>query len=201
MTAIAAWYDHETRSGAMGWDDVAWLGDTCVRSQPKAIRLGDALVGISGSTVYLRPLRAQGPLLRSTMAQELHGDRVQKWTESLIDSVHEWARTRGHGHVGSDGVWVIDVSLLVLTPAGIWEAGPSGDVARLVEPYAAMGSGHAVALGALAVLQDTCPNRKPRWYVKSALEAALRHSNAVGAFSTVETVPMDLGLTESAASG
>ena len=182
MTVIAAYYDKATRTGAIGWDDSGWLGEVCVRNPGKAVRLGLAIIGLAGHRFFRRAVESYAPLTPALDAQE--------WCEGLADHVAEWARHRGHGkvHEGS-GIWNCDCWLLVLTPDGIWNVSPGGDATIIMEPYAAIGSGQPIALGALAALSMTCPGEDPPFYVERALKVCVRHGDGVGGGYSLESSP------------
>ncbi len=99
--------------------------------------LGDAVVGWIGSPLW-------GSFVRAWNDELSDLESVERFAEAWWD----WARLRGHGAMHGL-TYVIDGFFLIGTPSGgLFEVTSDAAVCRHTE-YAAIGSGGAVALGAL----------------------------------------------------
>lgn len=151
--------------------DTALTGRVQTFGETKLVRVGDAAVGWVGSPRW--------------------GAFVRGWTEPLRDrlSVEAFAtaflafvKDHGFSEENSDG------SFLIGTVDGLWEVTGLGGVCD-GSPYSAIGSGDAIALGALyvgdAVLNSLKGEAEIRKYsivgvVMAAVEAAIHHHPACG---------------------
>lgn len=206
MTVIAAYYDEHRGECWMGADTVSWVDGLTVRSQPKVDVKGYALVGVCGLSVTHRALRTFGPLGPLGLAQcgwparrasgepvSLTGDlHAQMYAEALSSHWLEWMRERGHEQTSDKGLRSVPGQMLLGTPWGLWRIGGAGDVVRVVEPYAAIGAGCLVAMGALHACHITGVSRHTA--VGLAVQAAALHDDQCGGgcevWSTDATKPI-----------
>lgn len=121
--------------------------------------------------------REQGDIVGWT-GSPLWGYVVRTWSKPLKDratieafALHwfEWARLRQHGDMVG-GTYLLDGHYLIGTPSGdLFEISGDGSVCEHME-YMAIGSGEAVAMGAMFARKD----------IYGAVEAALHHDPGCG---------------------
>lgn len=170
MTIVAAYIDANGDT-AIGCDTSC--EDSTIRFdiKTKLVRVGDAVVGSSGSPLwrrflqeYRRPLTEFGDVL------------------SLADAWLDFANGRKHGQLVGDMRYQ-GGQLLVALP-GLLVAIESDGAALVLDcNYAAIGSGQSVAMGALAVLEGNA-----RDVVEQAIRVAMLHAPGCGGRAVVEIV-------------
>jgi hypothetical protein len=165
-------------AGTAGWD-------LTIRRDPKVFLAGDALVGFTSSF-------RMGQLLRyglGTLARNPNVDPYEHVVTAVANEVRSlfdaggFSRRKEESEVG--GVFLLGYAGRLFTidqDYGVGEA---------LEPYAAVGSGAQVALGALNVLswQDNLPPRQKLIY---ALNVAERHNASVRGPFTVLSLAKSL---------
>jgi len=171
MTVIAAVVEGDR--AYMAADRLVAWGMVCANGKAKICRMGSALVGLSGGTLYWAHLRHAAVLFepRDGLTEAL----VEDWLQGLVDGLRAWAEARGHG--ATEGrAKVHDTYGLVATPVGLWEFSCDGSYTRVPASGWAQGCGAELALGALYATRG----RPPAERVRIACEAAVAHSTGCG---------------------
>ena len=184
VTIIAAALDPAHRRAVIA-SDSAGSGWTQAVYGSKFVRLRDDLVvGISGTYLLLRWLREGGAaeVLRAAGAPD---------PDRLWAAWRTWAKAQGCGHTDTDGNHSVPGTLLVATPTALYTAQSDGAVLQPSEPYAAVGSGDAVALGALAVARTMGLDAGAA--ATLAVHAAIRHVPTCAGQVHVQGVEEQLG--------
>lgn len=126
----------------------------------KVFRHGSAVFGMSGWLPMCGLIRYGLPL-------EEPGSDVDAWAHEIACRISELRKTSADGNAST---------MLLAWRSHLWELDDCQ--AFPIEHYAAVGSGRAVALGALDVLVDIEPD--PVRCVQRAVEAACRHIVSCG---------------------
>ncbi len=156
MTVIAACLDAHGRV-AIACDTGVHFR-TIYHAPTKLTRVGDSVIGASGSALWTRFLAEEA-------------DAGWSLTE-LADQWLAWARERGHGAV-EGRVWSISGELLVAHPGGVALIDGTGQVHEPTEGYVAIGAGQEAANGALwLAMQSGMP---ASFAVEMAVRAAVHH--------------------------
>lgn len=169
-------------------DGRAWMAadsrtswGSCYRDDAdKLYRLGAAVVGLAGHSLYNRAMGTAPPLHAGASA-----DETAEWCGRLVDHLIDYGRGRGHGEQ-VQGASVQTLTLLVATPAGLWEVGGDGSVLRVACGYTAIGSGGAEARGVLVALRH---GDEPAERLFAALEASIALDSSCGGAIRLETLP------------
>lgn len=147
MTVIAAAYDSETRQGCMVADSLSTDGLSIQRRTSPKIQTFDAedgrwLLGLTGQPLLLRGMVPLEPVMLP-----------QDWLWRLIRDLRARAKDDGHHGEPENGITTYEVSLMLLTPAGLWVADAASDVRQVqacgTVAYDAIGAGTQFALGAM----------------------------------------------------
>ena len=172
MTVIAAATDGEV--AAIGSDShgtiVGWLTSDY---GPKVIHVFDKVaIGFSGSYTVERWIRRYfGPAMRKReRLWETDPDAFHEAVEDAWDGWRAWSADRGEWNTAKE------CDCIVAAPGIILKLESNGGVLRPGEPYSAIGTGTAVAVGAMAVLPDVPPMDA----VSLAVSAAIRHATGCG---------------------
>lgn len=191
MTVIAAVIDLKTNRGAIASDRLVTRGYLEQEGPPKVIRLGAALVGFTGASLFRTYFRSAAPLVEP--AGGLSFDAVESWVYDLAEGGRQWAEGRSHGaNEGRDRLH--NTSALVLTSVGLWFIGPDWNVEQIPSGAYAIGSGDETAQGVLWVTDPTrfpsAPGAAdPSVRVRAACEAACDLVRGCGGTVDVFTVP------------
>lgn len=184
MTIIAAALDPVHRRAVIA-SDSAGSGWTQSVYGSKLVRLRDDLVvGISGTYLLLRWLREGGAVeaVRGPGAPDI--DRL--WA-----AWRTWAKAQGCGHTDTEGDHRVPGTLLVATPTALFTAQSDGAVLQPSVPYAAVGSGEGVALGALATARTLGLDAGAA--ATLAVHAAIQHVPTCAGQVHVQSVEEQLG--------
>ena len=173
MTIIAAYIDR-TGHTAIGCDTMAMGGGHCTYVSSKLHRIGAAVVGCSGSNLWRRFLTEDPPALDDP------ADLME-----FADGWTEWATERGHGEQ-VDGQLYQNGGFLVAFPGRLIEVCADGALHESTLRYAAMGSGQAIAVGALAIASEAWPTARD--VLVRAIQAVMLHSPECGGDIIVEDV-------------
>jgi 20S proteasome alpha/beta subunit len=183
MTIIAAVIDG--RSAVIACDSLGSNGWSKSVYGSKLVRLrNDLVVGISGSYLLARWLREGG-------AEEALREPGAAALDKLWAAWRVWAKAQGCGHTDPSGDHNIPATVLAAMPGQLFELQSDGSVLRAAFPYAAVGSGASVALGALAAARLA---RLDVWAsAPLAVHAAIRHVPSCGGDVHVQCVnPMEV---------
>lgn len=162
---------------------VSW-GSTHDNGEPKIRRMGGALVGFSGASLYHRALRKAPELV--VPASGLTVDLVEDWLDDLMDHQHNWAASRGHGAVeGREKA--LNSYMLVATSVGLWSTSCDGSWVRHTRGEWATGSGDCIALGSMYTSRSM-PLR-PEERVRVACSAAVALDSGCGGTIDVLSIP------------
>jgi len=173
VTIVAAYVDPTGRT-AIGSDSQAVQGDYKIEVAHKLVRRGAAVIGLAGAALWRRFLEEDAP--------EMTGpDDIGR----LSDAWMEWADLRGHGET-LDGQRLQNGTLLVAFPGRLMTIDPDGAVTESRHHYAAIGTGHGVALGVLAMSSTT--DVLAEMAVGAALRVACMHVVGCGGPLHVEVV-------------
>lgn len=148
MTVIAAYW--KENSASIGGDCGAYDVDSDLLQKsriPKVWTSQNALVGVAGTQRAIN------------VAQKIY-----------VDDPYALARQMQVAEIR--GEWVA----LMVRKDGIYELDSDGSVFHFTEPYSAIGSGQAVALGALAAVNLVTPDIPTSTAVNIALEASGLHT-------------------------
>lgn len=175
MTTIAAFIDAD--------GNAAIAGDTCANhggwlscSEPKIRRVGDVLLGWSGTLSMARYFRD---------VQEIEPTRAG--LENLVDEWIAWLKERGHGKVDDNGTWDVPLMVLAVADGQIWSLDATGLVMALQGNYWAIGSGGPTALGAMWVFKNVGSARAP-YAARKAVGVAALHDPYTNDEIVVETL-------------
>ena len=172
ITVIAAFVDHDGRSAIAS--DTGYSTEVLQEVVAgKIVRVGAALVGLSGTALWARFLRGAEPVHEPSDV------------ELLADAWIAWAKARGHGSVENRD-FLINGRFVVLLRGRIYSVGPDGDVIEH-ERYTAAGAGCDVAMGVLYALSHRHPETPAEVAVTLAVEAAMAHAH--GCFGRVVLYP------------
>lgn len=158
VTVIAAYIDPAGNT-AIGCD-TGHAGSVLSEVPTKIARVGNALVGVSGASLWFRYCREAEPITGAP------GD-----VERFADGWLAWAKARGHGAM-EGREHLVSGEFIVLLGQCVYRVGPDGSVHEH-DRYVAGGSGCDVAMGALHV---AAAFRAPAHIaVEHAVSAALAH--------------------------
>lgn len=175
MTIVAAYIDRHGRT-AIGCDTQC-QGYTKMQLATKLARVGGAVVGSSGSSVWDRFLRESAPRIDNP------GD-----VPAFADALVAWARERGHGDVDGQ-LWSAPVCALIALPGYLAEVTGDGGIVEPIreEPYLAIGGGEGVARGAL-YYAHRIGGFDAEEVVAAVVDAAIRHAIGCGGQPVVQVV-------------
>jgi len=177
VTVLVALVDNGV--GYLAADSRISFNDLYVDGAKKIHRLGKALVGFCGDTAFEGALNGFRPLTARTS--------VDAWCRELAADVRRQAVADGHGCAEADGVSYIDAAMLVVTNSSITYINGAGAVDAIPAHGFSIGSGGAVALGALTVMTDN-GGTDIRRCLEVAVDVAKRHISSCGGTTVVETV-------------
>ena len=167
----------------MGADSAGVSGDSLtVRADPKVFHKGNMLIGFSTSF-------RMGQLLRFSLEIPAHPeglDSLEYMTVSFINAVRETLKDGGYTTIlnneESAGLFLVAYKSEIFRICSDFQVGVASD------PFAAIGSGAQVALGAMH-MANTDVDRDPEGTILRALRAAERFSSAVRGPFLLETLP------------
>lgn len=163
----------------IGADSAGVIGWTVERrADEKVFRRGAFLFGIAGSF-------RMGNVLRWSFDAPDQGDvgDEQYIHTAWLDALREAMKARGYAKQENNVESLGGGSFLVAYHGRLYEVDCDYQIGRTLDGYHAVGSGAAVALGALAVMRG-----HPRRRVLAALEAAEKHNIGVrGPFVTLRS--------------
>ncbi len=142
MTIIAGYLDANGRISVAC--DTEWSnGYLRCREATKLFRTGAAVLGFSGASAV--QWRSAPP--------PLDNEDGRTYAARLGLGWHDWAVERRHGRQDQDGTFTVEATMLVAHAGWLGVVGSDGSVTGVVadEPYIAIGSGSAVAMGALYI--------------------------------------------------
>ena len=148
MTVIAAYWTE--KSASIGGDCGAFDVDSDLLQKstiPKVWSGPDYLVGVAGVQRAIN------------VGQHLYVSNPYAFAAEMMKA-------------NIEGDWVA----LMVCKSGVWHVDNAGSVFHFAEPYGAIGSGQAVALGALAAVHLMTPEVKTATAVNIALDAAGSHT-------------------------
>lgn len=162
MTIVAAYIDSDGNT-AIGCDTCSEDETVRIDVDTKLVRIGDAIVGAAGLALWRRFLEEYAaPLVDVNDVLAL----ADAWIDWAVQRKHGQDFNGAHGQAGS---------LLVALHGHLLLVDGTGTVIPITEGYAAIGSGQAVGMGALAVVDDDCETA-----VSKAVGAAIRHAPGCG---------------------
>lgn len=146
MTVIVGCVDRNGTGYIAADSRVSW-GSTYADTAIKVYRLGNLLVGTSGSVVVDVFMRGFG----FEMPTGLDHDAAKDWIVTMIESLHAHLNERGHG--AQEGrQHVHDAYLLCVSPSGVWSVAGDGSVVSCPTNGWAEGSGGPEARGAIRAM-------------------------------------------------
>ncbi|MGW0795174.1 hypothetical protein [Streptomyces sp. NPDC002692] len=155
----------------LGADSAGVAGYTLtVRADAKLFRSGPYVMGFTSSF-------RMGQLLRYSFqppapdGDDLHRFMVTTWVDALRTCLKDGGWARKDSEQEQSGTFLVGVQGRLLTIDSDYQVGES------IAPYAAVGCGQDLALGALHATQDL--GLKPRPRITTALAAAAHHSAGV----------------------
>lgn len=172
--------------GVIGPDGVTIASDTMVSSRNtcrvsggKIISAGNALFGVSGSHMLNRFLHGETPTLHTRSEVEALADRWMAWAleRSLFKT--------------EEAQMFFPSTAIIATPLGeLWCLQFDGTVVSVQEPYAAIGAGDDLALGALAALVQADVDYSAQRIASLAVQTAILHSPWCGGDVDLQHLPM-----------
>lgn len=173
----------------LGGDSAAsYVGTILTKADGKVSRLGEFVVGACGNGITLtilrysfRPPKIEGDLDRYMSAKFVCGLRdCLKKHDALGENSEE-----GMSSFGDGGAILVGVRGCLYWIDNVFS------VARLIEPYCAIGSGGDLALGALHALKDSKLSAEEK--IDIALGAAARFNDSVAPPFTIVCTPKSYG--------
>lgn len=169
MTCIVGWV-HQDGTVHMGADSAVsnshYIG---TKAESKIFRLGEIMIGFSGSVRAMQALRH-----RLVMPEIGDKDIRCYMTIDFIDAVRQCFRDSGCLKKNNE-VESIDAGFLVAIRGHLFDVCSDLQVAELSSPFNATGSGWLVALGAMNALNGLPLSRRPS--IRRCLEMALEASS------------------------
>lgn len=159
-----------------------WTGELTVRKDPKVFKNGACIMGFTTSF-------RMGDLLHySLVVPERHPDEdIDKWIRTtFVDAIRSCLKTGGYA--GKTNETEAGGTFLVGYEGRLFEIQDDYQVGESVDPYDAVGSGDAVAKGAMAAMIQLGSVGDPEQMIRIALGIAERNCRGVRAPFTVVTL-------------
>jgi len=179
MTVIAALLDPVTWAAIIGADTTVWHGNVYTRGHRKIRRVGDWAAGAAGAAWT-------GEMVEDCLMCTPVGVSFDLVAKAFRDECFAWSKERGHGST-EGGHHSYPWTVLLIGPGCLFEIAGDGTILNHPDGYAAIGSGGAVACGALHATRLLGVDASHRMTL--ALEAAAEHADGVAGPFDYECVP------------
>lgn len=143
--------------------------------------LGFVVIGVD-TEWWNGSVRTTGPSKLQRHGEWVCASSGAGWSQEMLI---EWSAARHHGSA-DNGHWSAPWHVIVAGPTGLWELTGDGTVIEPVLGYLAIGSGGAVAHGAMHATRHLTPDVR----VQLALEAACDHADGCARPFHIESIAL-----------